>query len=172
DSGGSWALFTTRLSRPTRLILDAKDPSILYGGGSQGVFKSVDGGATWRSSNSGLIATDIFALAIDPQSPHTIYSATQTEGGSLAKSVDSGENWSAVGSGMSGGITVTALAVDPRNSDVVYAMTNVGPPSSIFKSADRGATWRNTGLPMAASALAVDLQSPATLYAAGQGSVF
>jgi hypothetical protein len=48
-------------------------PSTVYAGGNpRGVFKSLDGGSTWTLATSGLIATSIDSLAIDPQSAHRL----------------------------------------------------------------------------------------------------
>ena len=105
-------------------------------------------------------------LTVDPQTPETIYAGTNGFG--VYKSTDSGATWSGGGSG-----TITVLVVDPRTPATVYAGTDL---QGVLKSTDGGATWNaiNTGLlsQIAAlgldpriSALALDAQTPTTLYA-------
>ena len=60
------------------LVADPSAPNTLYQAtGDLGVFKSVDGGATWSKANSGIAGTNIRALAIDPVHPQTLYAATE-----------------------------------------------------------------------------------------------
>ena len=55
------------------LAMDPQTPATLYAGTwGGGVFKSLDGGASWSAVNSGLTATDVLTLAIDPQTPATL----------------------------------------------------------------------------------------------------
>lgn len=59
------------------LAIDPATPSTLYAGTvGGGVFKSADGGATWRPRNTGLTNLSIGALAIDPAIPSTLHAAT------------------------------------------------------------------------------------------------
>src|SRR5580700_6587825 len=56
-------------------------PSTVYAGGNaRGAFKSLDGGSTWTLAKSGLFATSIYSLAIDPQNPHTVYAGVYVAG--------------------------------------------------------------------------------------------
>src|SRR5438477_10566441 len=74
------------------LAIDPQTPTTLYAGTSgPGVFKSTDGGTTWRAVNTGLDPRRCcFALAIDPQTPTTLYASTD---GGVFKSTDGGESW-------------------------------------------------------------------------------
>src|SRR2546428_2167842 len=97
-----------------------------------GVFKSTDGGESWRA------VTDLAAsphaligpLAIDPQTPATLYVGTRADG--VFKSTDGGECWSAVTAGLPN-LPVTALAIDPQTPTILYAGTERG---GVFKSTD------------------------------------
>jgi hypothetical protein len=74
----------------------------------------------------------VFALALDPATPTTLYAGT--DGGGVFKSPDGGDTWHAVSTGLTGRY-VTALAVDPATPTTLYAGTNrVG----VFKSTDGG----------------------------------
>ena len=76
----------------------------------------------------------IFALAIDPTTPATLYAGTT---GGLFKSLDAGANWSAVNSGLTNTF-VLDLAIDPTTPATLYAGTNGG---GVFKSLNAGANW-------------------------------
>ena len=60
---------------------------------ASGVFKSTDGGGSWSAVNDRPDHPSVYALAIDPQTPATLYAGTW-EGG-VFKSTDGGESWSA-----------------------------------------------------------------------------
>ena len=131
----------------------------LYAGGDpRGVLKSSDAGATWATANSGVNASWIDFLAVDPQHPQTLYTAV--EGTGLFKSIDGAASWSAAPVFPA---VIFSLAIDPRNLGTVYASTGEG----IQKSVDGGASWTQQ-LPAdpdgAGLNLAIDLQNPGTLY--------
>ena len=73
------------------------------------MFKSTNGGGNWGAVNTGLTATTVCALAIDPATPTTLYAGTD---GGVFKSTNGGGNWSAVNTGLTA-TTVLALAIDP-----------------------------------------------------------
>jgi uncharacterized repeat protein (TIGR01451 family) len=87
------------------------------------VFKSTDGGATWSASYTGLANTDVIALAIDPQTPTTLYAGTN--GAGVFKSTDGGTNWSDMNIGLTNP-DVYALAIDPQTPTALYAGTRGG----------------------------------------------
>src|SRR5207247_7374272 len=113
--------------------------------------------------------TFVYALAIDPQTPATVYGAT-IDG--PYKSTDGGTSW---GNGDAGRF-YKALAIDPLTPTTVYALlTNNSTWNGIFnKSTDGGASWTTSTLPSAASgsSLAIDPQTPSTLYVAAGRSLF
>jgi photosystem II stability/assembly factor-like uncharacterized protein len=135
-----------------------------YGGG--GIFKSVDGGATWAQINHGLpLDFQAQALAVDPLQPTTLYLGS-IGGLGVYKSVDGGASWTPPGPGLEDARgMVFALATDPRHSGTVYAGTQPG----VDKTIDGGATWApaQSGIPGGSqiSALAIDPSSPSTIYA-------
>src|SRR5215510_4187617 len=59
----------------------------------------------------------------DPRNPWTVYAASSTSG--VFKSIDGGESWSAVNSGLTT-LSVNSLAIDPQDSSTVYAATAGG----------------------------------------------
>ena len=76
------------------LAIDPATPTTLYAGTASGVFKSTDGGGSWRAVNAGLTALHVRALALDPATPTTLYAGTY--GGGVCKSTDGGGSWRAV----------------------------------------------------------------------------
>lgn len=131
-----------------------------------GVYKSTNAGKTW--THIGLADTQIVSrIRVDPTNPDIVYvaalghpSAPNAERG-VFKSTDGGATWKKVlfRDDKTGAVD---LAIDPHNSNVLYAalwqawrvswgMSSGGPGSGLFKSTDAGETWteitRNPGLP-------------------------
>ncbi len=144
------------------LAIDPQTPTTLYAGTSgDGVFKSTDGGTTWRAVNTGLDPRRCcFALAIDPQTPTTLYASTD---GGVFKSTDGGESWGGVNTGLTNPFA-RALAIDPQTPATLYVSTGGG----VFKSTDGGGNWRSVLVLSPGTfvlALAIDPQTPMTVYA-------
>ncbi len=156
--------------------------SVSYG---DGVYKSVDGGKSWK--NVGLQKSEhIGKIVVDPRDSNTVWVAAQgplwAPGGDrgLYKTTDGGKTWKAALT-ISENTGVTDLVLDPRNPDVMYAaayqrrrhvwtIINGGPESAIYKSTDGGATWNKltTGLPkeeLGRVGLAVAPANPDVVYA-------
>jgi photosystem II stability/assembly factor-like uncharacterized protein len=93
DGGENWrALNLTR--SVTAMLIDPQTQSRLYAAGAcDGIFKSSDGGANWMAINKGLPeGITVYALAIDPQMPSTLYTGTSQ---GVFKSTNAGEQWDA-----------------------------------------------------------------------------
>jgi photosystem II stability/assembly factor-like uncharacterized protein len=158
-----------------------------------GVYRSLDGGKNWE--NMGLENSEhIGMIRVDPRDSNVLFVAAQgplwSGGGErgLFKSTDGGKNWRKVLGDGHGNTElddrytgVSEVHMDPRNPDVMYAVTwqrfrNVavlldgGPATGIHKSEDGGETWRELtqGLPeeiMAKTGLAISPQNPDVIYA-------
>jgi photosystem II stability/assembly factor-like uncharacterized protein len=151
-----------------------------------GVFKSTDGGATWR--NVGLTDSHhVGRVLVDPRDPRTVYVAalghlyTENDERGVYKTTDGGGTWSRVlfADERTGAVD---LVLDPSRPDVLYAalwekartpanFLESGPGSGIWKSTDAGRNWSRLegGLPTGATVgrigLAVAASRPQTLYA-------
>ena len=80
DGGNTWISLGQKTAFVFSLAVDPQTRSTVYlGGPSGGLYKSIDGGQTWQNSNANLPATNIYALAIDPQSG-AIYASLEGEG--------------------------------------------------------------------------------------------
>jgi photosystem II stability/assembly factor-like uncharacterized protein len=121
------------------------------------------------------------AIAVDPQIPDTVYAVA---GGSIFKTTDGAANWrrvySPATSDGAANYPVTLVAINPADSNIVYAGTST---AGVFKSTDGGASWTmaNAGLPKPTSdpndflttgtasvhvgILAIDPRNPETIYA-------
>jgi photosystem II stability/assembly factor-like uncharacterized protein len=175
DGGQNW--FASGEGLPNTdiltLVLDPSNPSFVYAGTKKGAFKSVDGGATWNSVGSDLPIVPIRALTIDPLRQWVIYAAAEQIG--VFKSTDAGLSWNAVNAGLPAGITIQSLAIDPVNSETIYAGNDVlrGGRAQVFKSTDGGGTWQDSWLSPSSGilaqtiyALVIDPTNPAVIYAA------
>jgi photosystem II stability/assembly factor-like uncharacterized protein len=148
------------------VAVDPVTPSTLYAGSFFGeVYKSTDGGASWQATSAafgGSSGNQVNALAIDPANPKTLYAGTLGSG--VFKSTDSGASWSALpGSPMEIALSSGGLVLDPRAPGTLFAV-DLG--TGAFKSTDSGAHWTRVYPYFDAIALALDPDSPATLYVA------
>ena len=100
------------------------------------MFKSTNGGGNWSAVNTGLTNTYVYALAIDPATPTTLYAGTY--GGGVFKSTNGGGNWSAVNTGLTDTL-VSALAIDPATPTTLYAGTWAAACSKARTAARTGA---------------------------------
>jgi photosystem II stability/assembly factor-like uncharacterized protein len=193
DTGATWRVGVwAQPGWVTTLAIDPQNPSTVYAGtlgdtdfGSAGVFKSTDGGTSWRRLISSTDTDSVNILAVDPQDPSTVYAGTGLRDGwgpfgvlgGVLRSTDGGTSWSVVTSGLpSAGVSVNALIIDPRNTRTVYAGTggtaigyvDQAYPDGIFKSVDGGESWSaaSSGLPGDyISSLVMDPQNSETIYA-------
>jgi photosystem II stability/assembly factor-like uncharacterized protein len=122
---------------------------------------------TWQQTG-GPEGGSIYALAIDPATPQTIYAGT---GSGVYTSTNGGTTWNAMSSGLPTTL-VSTLAIDPATPQTIYAGT-VG--DGVFKSTNGGTSWAavNSGVSSTnPSALAIDPTTPQTVYAGTGGGVF
>jgi len=154
----------------------------LYAGLSYmgGVYKSTDGGETW--SSNGLDGAAISALALDASNPGVLYAAIegvylQPRGfRGLFKTTDGSPNWAEANQGLDtllqSGSIVTAIVIDPADSNTVYLATS---GAGIFRTVDGGANWMpfNEGLgSLDVRVLLAAAGNPGTLYAGTAGGVY
>src|SRR5437667_114124 len=82
----------------------------------------------------------IFALAVDPMTPVTVYAGTSS---GVLKSTDGGANWSAVGLP---NVLIYSLAIDSVTPTTLYTGSVAPEGLRVFQSTDGGQTWSPTGL--------------------------
>jgi photosystem II stability/assembly factor-like uncharacterized protein len=139
------------------LTLDPRASKTLYAGDgiNGGVFKSTDGGATWRTA--GLKGQGVNALAIVSDG-RVVYAGT---GRPVFKSTDAGASWVKVGRV---GTSIDDLTLDPRNPHTIYAINTILHPA-VFKSLDGGTSWRRLVGTEFVQTLVPDPRNPRLLYA-------
>ena len=179
DRGVVWTDINARCGnvslRVRAVAVDPQTPTTLYAAtiwgrdetASGGVFKSTDGGNTWKAVNTGLMSDDqtlCFALAIDPNNSATLFVAggrgASGKGGGIYKTVDGGAHWSLVRS-MAYTDDVDAILVDPNDSAIVYVVDD----GDLLKSVDGGATWNQVSTLGGIRNLAFHPSSPSVLFA-------
>jgi photosystem II stability/assembly factor-like uncharacterized protein len=165
DGGRSWRNMGLRTSEHIgRIAIDPRDSNVVFvaaqgplwaPGGERGLYKTTDGGRTWKAVIPGTEHTGATDVVIDPSNPDIMYAATWQRrrhfytlinGGpesAIYKSVDGGNTWTRLRSGLPpGDLGRIGLSISPAKTDVVYATVEAsGQLSGIFRSNDRGATW-------------------------------
>ncbi len=173
DWGDRWTEIGRGLSGDLFVYALAVHPTdsrtVLAATSGLGVFVSQDRGDSFAASNSGLVATDIVALAVDAStSVATLHAGAGSanpplQNGSLFRSTDEGATWAGSNNGIPRYDSIFTLAVDPFDPSVVYA----GRSYDLVKSKDGGANWQSllqAGGPMAFRGMAVDPVTPGILY--------
>ena len=168
DGGKSWRNVGLKKSEHIgRIAIDPRDSNVVYvaaqgplwsAGGERGLYKTSDGGKTWKAVIAGTEHTGATDVVISPSNPDILYAATWQRrrhfytlinGGpesAVYKSVDAGGSWVKLRSGLpQGDLGRIGLAISPANNNVVYATIEASENlSGIFRSADSGATWEKT----------------------------
>ncbi len=178
------------------VVLDPNNPHVVWAGSGEynsqrsvaygdGVYKSEDGGQSWK--NMGLKNSEhIGRILVDPRNSDVVFVAAQGPlwgpGGDrgIYKTTDGGKTWKQV-LFISENTGATDIVCDPRNPDVLYAasyqrrrhvwtLVDGGPESAIYKSTDAGTTWNklSSGLPdgeMGRIGLAIAAKNPDIIYA-------
>lgn len=111
-----------------------------YGPGG-GIWKSTDGGTTWKQSDTGIPVEGQgrIGITISPTNPKRIYAIVDATKGGLYRSDDAGATWALVSEKKQiwgRGWYFCKVVVDPKNQDVVYVSN-----TSVYKSTDAGKSW-------------------------------
>jgi uncharacterized protein (TIGR03437 family) len=166
NAGATWMpLDNLPFALPLAMVADPSTPTTLYEAtGDLGIFKSLDGGATWSSASTGIAGTDIEALAIDPVNTATLYAVTAPANSSTVsavyKTVNGGAQWTLVDSA---GVEDAQLAIDAQNPNIVWESNG-----SIRKSTDGGMTWNAVNFPGSVQTLALDPRVSGHVFAISQ----
>jgi uncharacterized repeat protein (TIGR01451 family) len=141
------------------IAVDPSNPATMYVGlgGANTLYKSVNGGANWTKSNTGLPAGDGFSsitgLIVDPRNSNNLFLSTTDEFGTpqgIWASTNGGASWSAINIGLPT-LAINAIAMDPNVSTTLYAATNLTfstPAGGVYKTTNSGQQWSlalNTG---------------------------
>jgi photosystem II stability/assembly factor-like uncharacterized protein len=184
DGGTSWTVIL-QIS-PSACAVDPSNPQIVYAAsGNRGMFKSTDGGASWKDINSGL-PTSVYtpsdryvnALAIDPSNPQTVYAScvsyyNRTGNVGVYRTADGGASWQSLSAGLPSSRRLLALTLDPSHTQTLYAgFDSLG----VYRTTDGGASWASfsAGIPanITVRAFAFDPAQTQTLYAGTSGGIY
>ncbi len=144
-----WPIWNDRpLYQYTTLLFHPTDPGIIYlGAFPSGMYKSVDGGLSWREINTGWLNDGVFSLVFHPDNPDIIYAGTYN---GVSRSTDGGEHWELWDEGWPAEQWTFAIDFDPLNPDIMYACSKNGEnegtgrtgfKGTVMKSINGGATW-------------------------------
>jgi photosystem II stability/assembly factor-like uncharacterized protein len=125
-----------------------------FGGVGGGVWKSTDGGLSWRPLTDKVkdMSPSIGAIAVAPSDPNVIYAGTGEAcirgniiaGNGVYKSIDAGKTWSY--SGLKDTLAIGRIIVHPKNPDIAFVAAlghpfGPNPERGIFRTTDGGKTW-------------------------------
>jgi photosystem II stability/assembly factor-like uncharacterized protein len=197
NSGTTWTPIADTIQAYAMgcVTLDPNNPFVVWLGTGEnnhqralgygtGVYKSVDGGQSWK--HMGLKESrQIGGIVIDPRNSNVVYVVAEGSvwgpGGErgLYKSTDCGNTWNNILK-ISEHTGVNNVIYDPRNPDVLYATSEQrrrhvftkiggGPETAVYKSTDSGATWEKImkGLPsvdMGGMGIAISPANPDVIY--------
>jgi photosystem II stability/assembly factor-like uncharacterized protein len=161
---------------------DVSDPMTFYFGAcAGGVWKTIDGGTTWRNVSDGFFRTAaVGAIAVSPSDPNVIYVGTGeacirnnvSHGDGVYKSTDGGRSWTNVG--LRDTRHIGRIQIHPTNPDIVYVAAlghawGPNPERGVFRSTDGGRSWQKVLYKSERAGshdIAMDPNNPRILFAA------
>ena len=165
DGGRSWKNLGLKDTRHIiKIVIHPKNPDIvwvaaighLFGANDdRGIYKTIDGGKTWKKVLYVNNQTGCSDLMMEPGNPSVLYAGTWRiqrtpyslesggDGGGIWKSIDGGETWKniSLAKGLPKGLWgITGITVAPSNTDKIYAIIE-NKDGGLFVSTDAGETW-------------------------------
>jgi len=130
-------------------------PNLYYMGATGGgVWKTEDGGSTWKNISDGFFGGSIGAIAVSTYDPNVIYvgggevtvRGNVSSGYGMYKSVDAGKTWEEIG--LKNSRHIPRIRIDPKNPDIVYVavlgdLYKSSNERGVYKSTNGGKTWNN-----------------------------
>ncbi len=168
DAGKSWKNMGLKNSEHIgSIVVDPQNSDIVYvavygplwtSGGERGIYKTTDGGKTWKAILTVSEHTGCNEILMDPRNNNILYATahqrqrkvfTYIGGGpesAMYKSTDAGATWNKVGGGFPSGKDLgrIGMAISPVNPDMIYAIVE-GEEAGLYRSMDRGASWEKRG---------------------------
>lgn len=130
------------------LVLDPKSPKdsrTIYAASNAGIFKTEDGGKTWKECSDGLESSDVLTLAINPQNTKILYAGNNPKNKKknnkslgLYKTEDGGKTWKRLASDKLG--AVRSISICANTPDTVYVVANKPGQNGSFW--DKASLWR------------------------------
>jgi photosystem II stability/assembly factor-like uncharacterized protein len=169
DAGKTWKRMGLENSEHIQnIVIDPRNSNTVYvtaigplwsSGGDRGLYKTTDGGSTWKAVLSIGPDTGATDMAMDPRKPDTLYVAVlqrrravgQLIGGGpesgIYKSTNGGHTWTKLTKGLpSVELGRVGIAINPKNTNTVYALVTAQKgQGGFFRSDDAGASWTRIG---------------------------
>lgn len=147
-----------------KIMIDPRNSNVVYvaaqgqawgPGGERGLYKTTDGGKTWKRVLEIGEYTGVSDMEMDPRNPDILYASShqrerrvysKINGGpesAIYKSVDAGATWTKLKKGLpSGDVGRIGLALSPANPDIIYAVIELpDSKSGFYRSSDMGESW-------------------------------
>lgn len=165
DEGKKWKNMGLKESEHiSKIIVHPTNPNVIWvasqgplwsKGGERGVYKSSDGGKTWKRTLGDAEWVGATDMVIDPRNPDLIYAATWQRhrnvaaymgggsGSGLHRSKDGGETWEKLTNGIpKSNLGKIGLAISPFNPDIIYADIELDRrKGGLFISRNNGSSW-------------------------------
>ncbi len=165
DGGKSWKNMGLKDSEHlSKIIVHPENSNVIWvaaqgplwsKGGERGLYKSTDGGKTWKKTLGDDEWTGVTEVVIDPRNPDHLYAATWQRhrnvaaymgggpGSGLHRSLDGGETWQKLTKGIPrSNLGKIGLAISPQQPDILYAAIETDRKTGgVWKSMDRGSSW-------------------------------
>ena len=168
DSGATWTYSGLPNSRHVpRIVVHPKNPDIVYAAvmgdlykpnNDRGVYKSINGGKSWKKVLFSDPQAGAVELVMDPANPRHLYASTWRiqrtpyslssggKGSALWKSTDSGASWKEISKNKGfaeGTLGIMGITVSPLNSNRVWAIVENKDQGGVYRSDDGGTTWKH-----------------------------
>jgi photosystem II stability/assembly factor-like uncharacterized protein len=130
--------------------VSAADPGAVFFACRMGIFRSGDGGESWRDLDVGRFSPLTYARDVRPapQDERTLYACLSVHStgdtGSLCRSRDLGASWERIDHGVHPKGTFMMLSLNPRDAQQVWGVTR---PGQVIGTMDGGKSWREARLP-------------------------
>ena len=191
DGGKTWqkVLYVGDTTGASDLVMDPSNPMVLFagmwefvrypwmlvsGGNQSGIYRSTDGGATWKKLTDGLPKAPLarIGLAIAPSNDNHVYALISAKRGTLWDSIDMGEHWKLVSSDIRyvyRGFYFTTLYVSPDNENHIYFLSY-----QMLESHDGGKSAQVIGRNVHVDhhAFWIDPKDPARMINGNDGGVY
>tara|TARA_Y100000589_G_scaffold332039_1_gene388740 strand:+ start:9193 stop:12573 length:3381 start_codon:yes stop_codon:yes gene_type:complete len=165
DGGKSWDDKGLKKSEHiSKIIVHPKNPNTIWvasqgplwsSGGERGLYKSIDGGSTWKNTLEINEWTGVTDLVIDPTNPNVLYAATWQRhrnvaallgggpGTSIYKSIDGGDSWNKINKGLPNtNMGKIGLAISPMQPEVLYAAIELERrKGAVYRTNNSGESW-------------------------------
>lgn len=176
DGGIHWKNMGLKASEHiAKILIDPRNSKVVWvaaqgplwrDGGDRGLYKTVDGGVTWKKVLAISPRTGVTDLVMDPRDPDVVVAAayqrrrhvwTLIDGGpesAVYKTTDGGTSWRKITNGLPKDVDLgrIGLAMAPSNPDILYAIVEAAEgKGGVFRSTDRGETWVKRSTYMSAS---------------------